>query len=92
MGEVDLKDIEVDEDMMTITVEPTDLNKAKDAIEELIPDVEFDVLETTMLPNEYITLEGEDLKLFQRLVTLLDDVDDVQQVYHNVQNINDPVE
>ena len=77
---------------MTITVEPTDLNKAKDAIEELIPDVEFDVLETTMLPNEYITLEGEDLKLFQRLVTLLDDVDDVQQVYHNVQNINDPVE
>ena len=37
MGEVDLKDIEVDEDMMTITVEPTDLNKAKDAIEELIP-------------------------------------------------------
>ena len=77
---------------MTITVEPTDLNKAKDAIEELIPDVEFDVLETTMLPNEYITLEGEDLKLFQRLVTLLDDVDDVQHVYHNVQNINDPVE
>ena len=45
-----------------------------------------------MLPNEYVELEGEDLKLFQRLVTLLDDVDDVQQVYHNVRNINDPVE
>lgn len=92
MGEVDLKDIEVDDDQMTITVEPTDLNKAKDAIEGLIPEVEFEVLENTMIPNEYIRLEGEDLKLFQRLVTLLDDVDDVQQVYHNVENINDPVE
>ena len=61
-------------------------------IAELIPDVNFDIMEDTMLPNEYVELEGEDLKLFQRLVTLLDDVDDVQQVYHNVRNINDPVE
>ena len=37
-----------------------------------------------MLPNDYVELEGEDLELFKRLVTLLDDVDDVQNVYHNV--------
>lgn len=91
MGEVELKDIEVDGEDMTITVEPTDLNKTKEAVEGLIPGVEFEVMEDTMIPNEYIKLEGEDLKLFQRLVTLLDDVDDVQQVYHNVENINDPV-
>ena len=41
-----------------------------------------------MLPNDYVELEGEDLELFKRLVTLLDDVDDVQNVYHNVRNIN----
>ena len=91
MAEVELKDIEVEDGMMTITVEPTDLHKAKTAIEELIPDVNFDVMEDTMLPNEYVTLEGDDLRLFQRLVTLLDDVDDVQQVYHNVSNIHDAV-
>lgn len=88
MAEVDLKDIEIEEGNMSITVEPTDLNKAKEAIEELIPDVVFDVLEPTMFPNEYVTLEGEDLELFQRLVRLLDDVDDVQNVYHNCSNIN----
>ena len=92
MAEVDLKDIEVEEGQMTITVEPTELNKAKDAIEELIPEVSFDILEDTMLPNEYVELEGEDLMLFQRLVTLLNEVDDVQQVYHNVRNLNDSVE
>lgn len=92
MVEVELKDIEVEDGTMTITVEPTDLNKAKTAIEELIPDVTFDVMEDTMLANEYVELQGEDLKLFQRLVTLLDDVDDVQQVYHNVSNINESAE
>ena len=89
MAEVDLKDIEVEDGQMTITVEPTDLNKAKEAIEGIIEGVNFDILEDTMLANEYVELQGEDLKLFQRLVTLLDDVDDVQQVYHNVSNIND---
>ncbi len=89
MADVDLKDVEVEDGQMTITVEPTDLNKAKDAIEELIPEVTFDILEDTMLANEYVELHGDDLKLFQRLVTLLDDVDDVQKVYHNVSNIND---
>ena len=88
MAEVDLKDIETEEGQMTITVEPSDLNKAKEAIEAMIPDVSFDALELTMLPNEYVELEGEDLELFQRLIRLLDDVDDVQNVYHNVSNLN----
>ena len=45
-----------------------------------------------MLPNEYVELQGEELMLFQRLVNLTNEVDDVQQVYHNVRNINDSVE
>ena len=42
-----------------------------------------------MVPNETVTLSGEDLTLFKRLVTLLEDVDDVQNVYHNVENIDE---
>ena len=71
---------------MTITVEPTQLDDAKTVVENLIPDVKFEVLEDKMVPNETVTLEGEDLELFKRLLTLLDDVDDVQNVYHNVEN------
>lgn len=89
MAEVDLKEIEVDEEgHMSITVDPQDLHKAKCAIEELIPDVTFEVLETSMLPHEYVELEGDDKMLFERLVNLLDDVDDVQNIYHNVSNLN----
>ena len=86
-AEVDVKNIEVEDGHMSVTTANTDLNKAKQAIEKLIADVKFDVLELTMEPNEYVTLEGEDKELFERLLTLLDDVDDVQNVYHNVENL-----
>ena len=88
MAGVDVKEIEVEGEAMNIMVEPSDLYKAKDAIEALIPDVKFHVLELAMIPNEYCTLEGEDKMLFERLLTLLDDVDDVQNVWHNVENVN----
>ena len=87
MADVNVLEIEVDGEHMNINVDPQDLHKAKVTIEELIPDIQFEVLEPTMLPNEYVSLEGDDLMLFQRLVTLLDDVDDVQNVYHNVDNL-----
>ena len=37
-----------------------------------------------MVPSNKITLEGEDLNKFQRLLDALEDLDDVQDVYHNV--------
>ena len=45
---------------------------------------EFIVDEVTYLPNEMVTLEGEDKENFDKLLTMLDDVEDVQKVYHNV--------
>lgn len=87
-GDIDLQEIEIEDGYMTISVEPTQLDDAKAVVDALIPDVKYIVLETRMVPNETVTLEGEDLELFKRLVTLLEDVDDVQNVYHNVENLD----
>jgi len=87
MADVNVKDIESDEDSVTVYVEPSDLYAAKEALEAQKGEMQFDVLEISMLPNDYVTLEGEDKVLFQRLLTLLDDVDDVQHVYHNVEGL-----
>lgn len=87
-GGVDLNDIEIEDGYMTISVDPNQLDDAKTIVEGLIPDVKFIVLEDKMVPNETVELQGEDLELFKRLVTLLDDVDDVQNVYHNVSNLD----
>ena len=38
----------------------------------------------TMLPQTKITLEGDELVKFNKLIDALEDLDDVQNVYHNV--------
>ncbi len=45
-------------------------------------------MEDTMLANEYVELQGR-FETVPAFATLLDDVDDAQQVYHNVSNINE---
>ena len=37
-----------------------------------------------MVPQNKLTLEGDDLAKFNRLIDALEDIDDVQDVYHNV--------
>ena len=90
MAEVDAKDITTLEDgRIKVVGEPTDLNKIKTAIEDANPDVQFDVDDITTTPQETVELEGDDMMLFERLMTLLDDCDDVDQVFHNVANYDD---
>ena len=40
--------------------------------------------EVTMVPQNKVTLSGEDLVKFKKLVDALEELDDVQDVYHNV--------
>ncbi|MDM8196366.1 YebC/PmpR family DNA-binding transcriptional regulator [Massilimicrobiota timonensis] len=90
MGDVDAKDITTLEDgRIKITGEPTDLNKIKTAIEAVKEDIEFDVDDITTTPQDYVELEGEDMMLFDRLMGLLNDCDDVDEVYHNVSNYDE---
>lgn len=84
VSEVDAKEIEVDEDNINIYGEPADLYKIKEALLSYKSDIEFIVDEVSMLPNEMVTLSGEDKENFDKLLSMLDDIEDVQKVYHNV--------
>ena len=69
----------------TVYGDPKDLFEIKNAITKAIPNVEFDMDEIAMIPKEKITLSGEDLDTFKKLITMLEDIEDVQHVYHNVE-------
>lgn len=85
-ADVDVNDLEVEDGEMTVYVTPSDLHKAQEAIDALIPNCEYSVCAIKMLPQEYVKLTDEhDIELWNRLLTLLDDVGDVQEVYHNVE-------
>ena len=83
-NDIDVDDIEVDEDSIVIYGKPQDLNGMKAAIISKLPNAEFDLDEITYIPKEKVELSGDDLEIFNRAITLLDDVEDVQHVYHNV--------
>ncbi len=83
--EVDVQDISVEDGKMTVQTSFQDFGKAQDAIESLLGEVEYDMCETTMLPNEYVELtDPEDQEQYQRLLDMLNEVEDVNKVYTNV--------
>ena len=84
MKEVDAKDVEVENNTVTVYGEPSDLYKIKEAILEYKNDADIIFDEVTMIPSEMTTLEGEDRENFDKLLSMLDEVEDVQKVYHNV--------
>ena len=77
-------DFETENGEITISVNPSDRNKLKDAIESVIPDVDYEYDEVGMFAKDKVTLEGEDLETFNRLLTMLENIEDVTEVYHNV--------
>ena len=84
-NDVDVDDIELDEGNIVVYGKPQDLYSIKEAITSKLPDVEFDMDEITYIAKEKVALTGEDLELFNRVLTMLDEVEDVQHVYHNVE-------
>lgn len=82
---VDINDLEDEDGMVSVYAEPTSYFEVKTALLDKFPDIEFVVDEITWLPMMYQTLSDEkDLEAFERIINTLDDIDDVQNVYHNV--------
>ncbi|MDD2208396.1 MAG: YebC/PmpR family DNA-binding transcriptional regulator [Bacilli bacterium] len=81
---IEIIDIESDAGEITISANPADINKVKDTLETLIPNIEYTFDEVGNFPKEEITLEGDELDDFNKLYNLLDDIDDVSAIYHNV--------
>ncbi len=75
-------DFAEEEDSFEITSDPDDFVALREALEAAkIPMVSADV---TMIPQNWVELTSEeDIKKMNRILDLLDEEDDVQEVYHN---------
>ena len=76
------EDISDEEDSYEVITAPEDFSAVREALEkEGIPMAQADV---TMIPQTWVELTDEqDIKLMNRILDLLDEDDDVQNVYHN---------
>lgn len=83
LNDVDVQQINPTGEVVEVLVTPTSFAQAKKVLETLGVQT-FQVAEITLIPNDTVTLEGENLALFKQLLDVLDELQDVQNVYHNV--------
>ena len=76
------EDFAEEEDSFEITTAPADFDAVHKALEE--QGIVMASAEVSMIPQTYVTLTDEaDITNIGRILDLLDDDDDVQEVYHN---------
>lgn len=76
------EDFAAEEDSYEIVTDPDDFSKVREALEA--ESIEMASAEVTMIPNTMVELASEDdIKNLQKTLDLLEEDDDVQDVWHN---------
>ena len=81
--DLDVRDVVEDGDLTIVYAEPDQFAQVQEALKESGVE-EFEVAEFEMLPQNDIQLSDEDKAILEGLIDALEDLEDVQNVYHNV--------
>lgn len=84
-ADVDVTDIENEDGKITVFTPHTEYAKAKQALESAFDGIEFDVDEIQFLAKTTTTVAGDDIPMFEKFMDMLNDLDDVQNVFHNAE-------
>ena len=85
LSDVDVREVTEEDGSIEVLVEPAAFGQARQVLADM-GITEFDMAEITFLPNEPIQLaDPEEKRKFTELCDMLDELQDVQNVYHNVQ-------
>lgn len=85
MEDIDVTEIESEDGMITVMVPPNEHHQTKVALEAAFEGIDFEMDEITFLPQVTAEISGEDREVFDKFVDLLNDCEDVQNVYHNAE-------
>ncbi len=85
MADVDVSDIENEDGLITVFAPNTEYAKAKQALTEAFEGIEFEVDDIQFIPQTTTPVEGDDVEMFEKFLDMLNDLDDVQNVYHNAE-------
>ena len=82
-ADVDVTDVELEDGIITVFAPHTEYFKVKTALTDANGDMTFEVDEITFVPQTETEVGGDDLPNFDKFIDMLNDCDDVQNVYHN---------
>ena len=84
LNDLDADEIEADGEEVTVLSDATNYNAIKTAFLEQYPELEFETDEIMWMSMMDTTLSEEEQEKFERLMNMLNELDDVQEIYHNV--------
>ncbi|WP_404401059.1 YebC/PmpR family DNA-binding transcriptional regulator [Idiomarina seosinensis] len=84
-ADVDVTDVEFEQDTVTVFAPHTEYAAARQALTGAFQSIDFEVDEIQFLPHVTSTISEEDQPMFERLMDMLNDCDDVQKIYHNAE-------
>ena len=84
-ADVDVTDIENEDGLITVFTPNTEYAKARQALVDAIEDIDFEVDEIQFLPKTTTMVEGDDIPMFEKFLDMLNELDDVQNVFHNAE-------
>ena len=85
MDDVDVTDVECEDGQITVFAPHTEFYKVKTSLTAAMPEIKFDAEEITFVPQTMTEVSGDDVVQFEKFLDMLDDCDDVQNVYHNAE-------
>ena len=80
-----MTDIENEDGQITVFTPNTEYAKARQALTEAFADIDFDVDDIQFLPKTTTAVEGDDIPLFEKFLDMLNELDDVQNIFHNAE-------
>lgn len=84
MNDIDVQNVDKDESNIEVQVTPESFDACREEISKAFNVSEFTQAEVTFVPSgEIVKLNDEDKGKFERLMDALDEIEDVQAVYHN---------
>ena len=84
-ADVDVTDIENDDGKITAFTPQAHYFKAKQALTDSLGEIDFDVDEIQFVPRGVTAIGGDDVPMFEKFLDMLNELDDVQNVYHDVE-------
>ena len=85
-ADVDVSDVECEDGKITVFAPNTEYFNTKNALTDAYGDIKFEVDEIQFIPQTTVKIsDAEDLALFEKFTEMLNDLEDVQNIYHNAE-------
>ncbi len=82
-ADVDVTDIECQDNRISVFAPAAEFSKAKQALLARNPETIFETEEISFVPQGWVEIAADDLPMFDKFINMLNDCEDVQEIYHN---------